>query len=473
MVANVADEVEAAEFGDARLTVRLRRVADAIASSPGEGFPQITADESELEAVYRFLRNEKVTAEKILAPHFAATWSRAGRQDVLVVHDTTGFLFGGKAPRDGLGRIHRVNGAQGFFGHFALAVAGDGSRRPLGLVGVQTWVREGKPMGRKFAGRERQMRDNKESARWTELALATDARANKPVHVMDREAGSYEIFNNLMQNQARFVIRIREANRVVVEGDERNDIADVARKAPLILNRTVPLSRRPKSLLALRNKLHPPRTERSARLAIRARSVTLPRPQNFGKTSELAKTLTLNLVSVREVAAPKHATPVTWAILTTEPIATIADVERIVDAYRARWTIEEFFKALKTGCAYEKRQLESFHSLRNALAIFSVIAWRMLLMRSQSRDAANSPAQTVLTRRQAILLRKLTTLRAPGIPDIQLPPEPNASDALLAVAKLGGHIRNNGPPGWQVIGRGYERLLLLELGWMVARSDQS
>lgn len=41
-----------------------------------------------------------------------------------------------------------------------------------------------------------------------------------------------------------------------------------------------------------------------------------------------------------------------------------------MDAYRARWVIEEFFKALKTGCNFERRQLESFQSLRIALAIF-------------------------------------------------------------------------------------------------------
>ena len=30
-----------------------------------------------------------------------------------------------------------------------------------------------------------------------------------------------------------------------------------------------------------------------------------------------------------------------------------------MNIYRTRWTIEEFFKALKTGCLYEQREFES------------------------------------------------------------------------------------------------------------------
>jgi hypothetical protein len=58
-----------------------------------------------------------------------------------------------------------------------------------------------------------------------------------------------------------------------------------------------------------------------------------------------------------------------------------------------------------------------------------------------------------------------------------LPARPTVRDAMLAVAALGGHLKNNGDPGWLVLGRGLYDLLLLELGWRareeIARSDQS
>ena len=46
---------------------------------------------------------------------------------------------------------------------------------------------------------------------------------------------------------------------------------------------------------------------------------------------------------------------------------------------------------------------------------------------------------------------------------------------MLAIAQLGGHIKNNGDPGWIVLGRGYDRLLMLEEGALLALAgcDQS
>ena len=40
---------------------------------------------------------------------------------------------------------------------------------------------------------------------------------------------------------------------------------------------------------------------------------------------------------------------------------------------------------------------------------------------------------------------------------------------MLAIARLGGHIKNNGEPGWIVLGRGFQDLLLLEIGALMAQ----
>jgi hypothetical protein len=45
----------------------------------------------------------------------------------------------------------------------------------------------------------------------------------------------------------------------------------------------------------------------------------------------------------------------------------VDQVAAVVDHYRGRWTIEEFFKAIKTGCALEARQLESKRSMPSAV----------------------------------------------------------------------------------------------------------
>jgi hypothetical protein len=157
---------------------------------------------------------------------------------------------------------------------------------------------------------------------------------------------------------------------------------------------------------------------------------------------------------------------VCWRLVTNLPIDTPEQVAFAIDAYCARWAIEEFFKAIKTGCQYERRQLESCRALLNALAVFSVIAWRLLLLRYTARTAPDAPASSVLTSQQIRVLSRLSTMKGPNVPKVDLPANPSAEDALRAVAQLGGHLRSNGPPGWQVLGRGYDSLLLVELGWM-------
>ena len=42
---------------------------------------------------------------------------------------------------------------------------------------------------------------------------------------------------------------------------------------------------------------------------------------------------------------------------------------------------------------------------------------------------------------------------------------------MLGIAALGGHIKNNGDPGWLVLGRGFARFLEAEEGWALARDE--
>ena len=141
-----------------------------------------------------------------------------------------------------------------------------------------------------------------------------------------------------------------------------------------------------------------------------------------------------------------------WTLTTTEPIATPADVLRIVDAYRARWVIEEFFKALKTGCSFERRQLGSYHALLNALAVSLPIASLLLRLRSVGRERPEAPARDVIDEKLLAIL--CTLARRP------VPPAPTARDVMYAIAGLGGHLPRNGDPGWMTLGRGMEQLLL-------------
>jgi hypothetical protein len=445
----LSSEVAEADLGDVRLTQRLGALIDSLADRPGESFPKALND-AELEGAYRFFGNDKVTPEAILTPHFRQTVGRtAAHDDVLVVHDTTEFEFGGDSKRDGLGRLLRPG--QGFFGHFALAVAADGDREPLGLLNLETMFRHDKAIPRG----QRRAKDNRgESARWrrsideTEARLAGVARA---IHVMDREADSNAILAALDASRRFFVIR---SFRDRVLADDETRLRAAAKSARRSFDRDVPLSRRPK-IEGPKGKRHPARNYRVARLSFAAKAIEIPRTVD-AKTAATA-TLCLNIIYVWERRPPPGEPPVEWFLLTNLPIGTPDEIAYAVDCYRARWVIEEYFKALKSGCQYEKRQLETAHSLLNALAVLAPVAWRLLLLRHLGRHAPKRPATDTLTPSQLEVLHAVA--RRP------MPKRPTVQDAMLAIAGLGGHLPRNGYPGWLVLGRGMHDLLLLELGW--------
>jgi len=445
----LSSEVADADLGDARLTQRLGLLIDSLADRPGESFPKALSD-AELEGAYRFFGNAKVTPEAILAPHVRQTVLRAtGRGDVLVVHDTTEFEFGGESKREGLGRLIRPG--QGFFGHFALAVGADGDREPLGLLNLETIFRHSKAIPRK----RRRAKDNRgESARWRRSIDQAEQRlagAVRAIHIMDREADSYATFSALNDAGRRFVIRSFQ-DRVLADDETR--LRAAAKSARRSFDREVPLSRRPK-IDGPKGERHPARNYRVATLSFAAKAVEIPRTVD-AKTAA-SPTLRLNIIYVWERKPPPGEPPVEWFLLTNLPISTPAEIAYAVDCYRARWVIEEYFKALKTGCQYEKRQLESARSLLNALAVLAPVAWRLLLLRHLGRHAPKRPATDVLT------VSQLEVLQA--VAKRPIPKRPTVRDAMLAVAGLGGHLPRNGDPGWLVLGRGMHDLLVLELGW--------
>jgi hypothetical protein len=458
----IRGEVGAAEFGDKRLTARLVRLAELLAKAPDQSFPKAAGSDAALEATYRFLGNEAVTAAAILQPHITATVARCAHAGtVFVPHDTTELRF--STERDGLGRV-AGDDTHGFLGHFALAVSAQ-SRAPLGVLGMEAVFRD---RGTRTRGhRATRPMEDKESRRWLELVRRVDAAIDDvaaAVHVMDREADAYELLAALCAEKHRFIVRL-QFDRAVDTTVGRGRISDVMKRSRTVLTREVTLSARlPKRREPPRRaKKHPHRRTRCATLSISASCLTIRRPPHLG--SHLPETLRVNVVRVHEKNVRSGLDPVEWRLVTSEPIDGADDVAAVVDGYRARWLIEEYFRALKQGCAYEKRQLESKHALLNALAVFTPIAWQLLALRQLSRDDAHLPADRVLSPLKLTLLRRH--------PDVRLRANATIREAMLAVAALGGHIKNNGEPGWLVLGRGYEDLLLLERGAALALGDDT
>ena len=299
------------------------------------------------------------------------------------------------------------------------------------------------------------------------LALRLEEIALEEEHIRTQIREQVATFGSTpprAEKSQRFVVRGWHERRVQDDRGRVLKVQEFVSKSRVYAKRSVKLSPRKRQIFKQESRRRAQSREgRVARLVIRAEQVEVMKPSNV--IEDVPTSLALNVVYVREVDSDVIE-PVDWLLYTTEPIESQSDVLRIVDIYRARWVIEEFFKALKTGCAFEKRQLESFHTLQNALALFIPLAWGLLRLRVLARQEPNIPADQVLTPTQITILRKKKLLRTA---------KPTAQHAMLAVAALGGHIVNNGSPGWIVLGRGYEELRILEAGFLLAStgSDQS
>lgn len=463
-IGDVVAEYGGEPLGDVRLDERLKRIVGLAAVDPGQSFPEQMESVADREALYRFLANPKVTLSKVLSGHVAQTHARMrGRGVVRVVHDTSAFCFVGE--RTGLG-VLRAD-ARGFLAHVALAVAADDTREPLGVVGVHPFIHHTvrarvTPSARVRATQTR-ARAEKESARWEQLAIAVSAELPprvEAIHVMDQEADDYDVLAALQAAGLRYVIRAA-STRATTDAPTR--VRDVLARQAGTIFRTVPVTARSAAQASKTRGRHPERAERLATLEIRWTTVTIPRrPHNATRVP----TLTLHAVHVLEPAPPAGEAPIDWMLFTSETVDSLDAATAVVDHYRARWLIEEYFKALKTGCAFEKRQLMHLDGLVRALAVFVPMAWRLLLLRHLGRAPAPLPVDHLFDEEQVRLLRKLLARRR-----YTLPPRPTMRDAMLGIAALGGHIRNNGTPGWIVLGRGLTRFLETEIGWRLARDE--
>lgn len=457
----VVTEFRKVDLGDRRLNRRAGLIGSRLVANPRAGFPRALRSEAELEAMYRLANNDRVDLQQILAPHIANGHAVMREQGTaLVLHDSTECRFPGEVPPRGIGYIGKQ---PGFILHTALAVSSDGNRTPLGVMGMMPIVRP-KPQLKKVHWRTRGRHRTRESTRWSTLVNRVESQAEASlIHVMDREADVYRLLASLTKNGYRFVIRSYHDRTTLSEaGVVEGELSSHLHSTPFVTQRTVPLTARNNDNQPRYKKKHPSRPERTATLSVRAVRIRVKKPND---EPIRMKSLAVSVVQVCELEPPEGQTPVEWTLLTSEVVSTAEEILRVVDFYRARWRIEEYFRALKTGCAFTKRQFESLDALLRVLGFLAPVAWQLLALRSLAHERSAEPATTVLRGTQVDVLRTMGR--------IPLSEKPTVQEAFLAIAALGGHLRRNGPPGWITLGRGMEQLNAYERGWLAAMESRT
>lgn len=364
-VRRISSDFAHADLGDLRRSRRVGRVVGKLARRHQVSLPEAMGSEAELEGAYRLMNNQAVTFDLLHEAHAGATVQRAeSAGPLLAIHDTTTCHFPHADPAE-VGYLN--TGKPGFFLHYTLLVP-RGSKRPLGTTYAEPIFRARAPKKRSStrgkrrvaSGAETRKKKNREFERWGRGIAHTSTLLPTAdvLHIADRETDSYELMADCIQHRHRFVFRVRMKNR----GDSSEEgldgsVGELVETTRGVLTREVAISRRKSSSAPRSAKAHPSRTARAATLHFASTRVELRRPRYMGST--FPATLSVNVVRVWEPKPPKGHEPIEWLLYTTEPIESPEDVSSVVDAYRARWLIEECNKALKSGCLIEERQFES------------------------------------------------------------------------------------------------------------------
>ena len=447
---------------DIRLKRRLVDVAACIRANPCGTLPRAIPWPMALKAAYRMLSNPKVTHDKILQPHLAATRKQCREPgEYLLIEDTTALSFTQRDRLDGMGPLTKEN-TQGFLAHTNLGVrvehwseAHEPKVVVLGVFGQRCWARE-TPQGTREA-RKKAKRSAKragatsESDRWGQ---ALDEAGSPPegvrwTLVADRECDIFEVIAHCAGQRTDWVIRAAQ-NRTTAPSPL--DVFEAAARAPVLGRFTITLRARPGV------------AARTAKVDLRAVATALAPPRDLRKTYAPQA---VGLVDVREIDPPEGVDPLHWVLLTSWPCDTYAQARRVVGAYACRWLIEEYHKALKTGTHIEDSQLSTEGRIEALLAIHSVVAADILRLKLLATTLPDEPVAPGLLAPEA-----LTVL------DIQFGRPASGwtyASTMRAIARMGGYLgrKHDGPPGWLSICRGWFRLMLMTDGYILAIQHQT
>jgi hypothetical protein len=435
-------EVEFLSLGDKRRNDRFRKIVEAAADHPTASVPQAQSQWYGTKATYQFWSSPKVDSMQLLQAIGRATAQRAmDHSTVLILHDTTNIGFSSSSAEE-LGYLDHGRG-KGVLAHNTFVVSPQGV--PLGLAGQHVWVRAFEQMGIKASRSTRPIED-KESYRWLEGIQRSEELmdgVDRRVHIADREADIYELFAVERQPGTDLLIRATH-NRSLIDGGRLWD--ELA--ASLLGGKfTVELQKAND------------RPARQAEVEVRWQPVRLHPPagkQQLGPVD-------LYAILVSEPCPPPGVAPLCWKLLTSLSVASFQQALQCVQWYSHRWLIERFHFVLKSGCGVEELQLRSLAGLQNALACYSLVAYRLMWLVYESRANPEGSCEQILHEQE---WRALYSYHHKSF--AQADYVPSLDQVIRWIAMLGGFLnrKGDGNPGIKNVWRGMRRLQDLTDMWV-------
>lgn len=384
-----------ARLGDRRKTKRLVKIAGNTMQSPGESFVAgCNGDTAQIEGTYRWLENNSINHEDVIQAGClsSARWMDETEGDILAAADTSKLCYS-HSLREDLGPLSHGpkegTGMRGLLAHstvFQSALTGE----TIGLGDQVYWCRLDSEQGKKHKRKQLDY-EQKESFKW-EYSISRVAERfvdylNRIIFLLDRESDIYELLMYLVGNDLRYVVRA-SWNRKLPESEQ--GLFDKISSSPVL----------GKVLINVPQKGG--RQHRRATLEVRSCTLTLSSPTR----DKSLPPLQLNVVQAKELVAKD---PISWTLLTSEPVETFEQVLYVLRCYGLRWKVEDFHKVWKTGGTnVEGLRLQTEGATLRAATVLAFVAVRL----SQLRDESDS--EVLSERTKMVILSDFTKSETKG-----------------------------------------------------------
>lgn len=439
------------ELGDKRRNARAVKTGTQMAAHPAASIPQQFPNWPDLKATYRLLHAPGVTHETLSRPHWLAVRQAAetSHGPVLFIKDDSSLDFS-QRQATGLGRISNIS--QGLILHSCLAVVPGTPPQILGLAHQKVWARTGPPHKGRETMAEQYHRKGKETENWFGCLeqIGTVPHGACWVSVSDRGSDIFDYLRRATEQGWQCLYRMAHNRKIVKEDGDYGRLRDWLQTVPPAAEETLELRTR---------------GDRAARQVVLslAWGHTRIAPTTVSYQERRHAPVDVWVLHAYEDAPPAGEPPVEWWLLSTLPIENAQQAHERMQWYRQRWLIEEYHKALKTGCGIEASQLKEGQAIMGLLGFLSIIAVRLLQLRDWARNEPEMLASRVVDHQLLTFLCQLRKKDAVQMTVYQFWRE---------VAKLGGFIgrKSDGEPGWQTLWRGWNYLYPRFEGYLIART---
>lgn len=445
------EEIFHIEIGDKRLNKRLELLVEQFSQMPCSSIPEACGSRASTKAAYRFFDSKRVELVAVQRSFYEATRERvAQHRMVFVAQDTTGLDFSSHQNTKGMGYLD--NGlCQGLKVHSSFAISPDGV--PLGLVDQQFIVRDHHQYGKRKK-RWQKATHEKESQRWLTAVSHSEERIGTSTNIItiaDREADIYDLF--AQKRRAGHELLVRAAHNRCTTGEPKL-LFDKLLKAPIAGYAEISIRR-------ARD-----RAPRQARVEIRFLRVEISAPRR--RAHEQLPAIALSVILVEEVAAPAGVKPVRWLLLTSLVVTSFEEAFQCVKWYSMRWLIERYHYVLKSGCQVEELQLEEAERIKRAVAVYCIVAWRLLYLTYLARVEPETSSAHILEAHEWEALHCFVHKTANPVTTA-----PTVRETVSMIASLGGFLgrKSDGNPGVKVLWRGWRRLNDIAQSYIIFKKD--